>query len=73
MADPLTVDSDLPDARSLVKFRNFGRCFVLTEAKAKSDAINFRETATLLNSSDRAKAVAIWLNALADKYDQGEL
>lgn len=65
------LKADLKDHRSLVQFRNLDQpCMIITADKAKQDAQNFREAASLLPSSPRADRVKAWLNELAGKYDQ---
>lgn len=67
------LDADLPDIRSLVRFKGHEQaCLVIRADKAKSDAKVFREAASLLAGSDRGNVLAAWLNDLAAKYDRLE-
>lgn len=65
------INSTIPKNRQHVQFRN-GEGFIITYAKAASDAKNFREAAALLGSvpGARPKAVAKWLNDLAGQYGE---
>lgn len=73
MTDILPIDADHPSIRSLVRFRNSDRPWlVIRDDKAASDAKVFREAASMLGGSDRGKVLAEWLNDLADKYARME-
>jgi hypothetical protein len=65
---------DLPDHRSLIKFRNMDKpCMVISADKAKQDAKNFREIAQAFNPQNEYQTrLKGWLNELAEKFEKME-
>jgi hypothetical protein len=68
----LEVDKELPDHRSLVRFRNLGPCLVITQDKARQDATNFRASARALRQAGGKDTLANWLEDLAGKFERLE-
>lgn len=68
------IDADIPSLRTVVKFRNLEQnCMVIAANKAKSDAKNFREAASILSSGDeRAKVMSEWLLERAVAFEKCE-
>jgi hypothetical protein len=68
------IDADIPSLRTVVKFRNLEQnCMVIAANKAKSDAKNFREAASILSAGDdRAKALSEWLLERAVAFEKCE-
>ena len=63
---PKKINADLPDVRSVVRFRNMDTpCMVITAEKAKVDAKNFRDIAKTVPKA----AHRDWLNDMAAKFE----
>lgn len=67
----IEIDKDLPDYRTLVKFKNQSKpCMVIHADKAASDARVFKEVAKMLPGSDRGKLLRDWMMDFAGKFEQ---
>ena len=72
--EPHLIDADYSPNHGVVRFRNGDqKYFVMSANKAASNARSLREAASLIKSSDeRPRAVAAWLNELAEKFEKCE-